>query len=90
MSRKNNKSIKKRYNNFLKSVEKAEEVRIEIKIKNKEEKKEMEQAEEELEVLGLDEQKPERMEVEKVKKNKKIKKLARINKKGGEKKRRIK
>jgi hypothetical protein len=39
MSRKNNKSIKKRYNNYLKSVEKAEEVRQESKIKNKEEKK---------------------------------------------------
>jgi hypothetical protein len=30
------------------------------------------------------------MEIEKTKKNKKIKKIARINKKGGEKKRRIK
>jgi hypothetical protein len=50
----------------------------------------MEQAEEELEILGLEDEKPEKMEVEKVKKNKKIKKLARINKKGGEKKRRIK
>lgn len=39
MSRKNNKSIKKRYNNYLKSVEKAEEARQESKMKNKEEKK---------------------------------------------------
>lgn len=49
MSRKNNKSIKKRYNNYLKSVQKAQDAKTDERIKYKEEKKEEEEAEELLE-----------------------------------------
>ncbi len=39
MSRKNNKSIKKRYNNYLKSVERQQDLKKEEKEKAKEERK---------------------------------------------------
>lgn len=42
MSRKNNKSIKKRYNNYLKTMEKAMDVKKEGREKNREEKKQEE------------------------------------------------
>lgn len=88
MSRKNNKSIKKRYNNYLKTVEREQEAKKEEREKAREEKREEEEAEELLEVMGLDDEKPERMDVEKKKKIKK-KLKAKVPKKG-DKKRRIK
>lgn len=42
MSRKNNKSIKKRYNNYLKTVERQHEAKKEEREKNKEERKQEE------------------------------------------------
>ena len=53
MSRKNNKSIKKRYNNYLKTVEKAVNAKKDGRDKYKEEKKEEEEAEELLDILNL-------------------------------------
>ena len=88
MSRKNNKSIKKRYNNYLKTVERQQEVKKEEREKNKEERRQEEEAEELLEDMVIDDVKPEKMDVEKRKKIKK--KLKAIKPKKGEKKRRIK
>lgn len=45
MSRKNNKSIKKRYNNYLKSVERQQDLKKEEKEKAKEERRQEEEAE---------------------------------------------
>lgn len=93
MSRKNNKSIKKRYNEFLKSQERREQQRTQEREYRREEERQVEEAEELLEDLGIEEEeeKPEKMEIERVPKGKHIKKRkAKINKKKGERKRRIK
>ena len=44
MSRKNNKSIKRRYNNYLKSVERQQDLKKEEKVKSKEERRQEEEA----------------------------------------------
>lgn len=75
MSRKNNKTIKRRYNEHLKALEKVAEAKKEERKKTKEEKDVMDEAHELLELMNLaeDEQK---MEVESnirtIKKKKKI------------------
>jgi hypothetical protein len=63
MSRKNNKSIKKRYNNYLKSVEQQQDAKKESREKAREERKDEEEAEELLEIMNLDDEKPERMDL---------------------------
>lgn len=92
MSRKNNKSIKKRYQNFLVAKERTELVKQQEKDLKKEDARLAEEAEELLEEMGLDEDedKPERMKQEKVKKGRKIKKRSAKIPKKGEKKRYIK
>ena len=71
MSRKNNKSIKRRYNQYLKSQERREEHKKQEREKHRELKREEEEAEDLLDAMGIEDEKPERMDVEK---NKKIKK----------------
>jgi hypothetical protein len=53
MSRKNNKSIKKRYNNYLKSVERQQDIKKEERVKTKEEKRQEEEAEELLQDMNI-------------------------------------
>lgn len=53
MSRKNNKSIKKRYNNYLKSVEKQQDLKTKEREKTREEKRQEEEAEELLEEMNI-------------------------------------
>jgi hypothetical protein len=92
MSRKNNKSIKKRYNDYLKSREKAENQKKEERELKKEVERQEEEAEELLEGMGLDEDedRPEKMDIEKRKKGRQIKKSKALRNKKHDKKRRMK
>lgn len=84
MSRKNNKSIKKRYIEHLKELQRKQQERKEEKIKNRQDNEAVDDAEQMLENMGIDE--GQKMEIEKRKKIKKIKKV----KKAGDKKKKLK